>query len=155
MFAQRLSKVIAAALVAAASVALVFLMGITVADVVLRAMNPAWRLLGTLDYVEFSLDWVIFLAIPAALFRGEIIVVDLLDNVVRTRILQKIGFALTFLALVAMGSQVIRPALAILEWQERTFDLGILKFWYWMPIWIGLALSSVALLLELIAGRKE
>lgn len=155
MSAQRVSKVIAAALVAAASVALVFLMGITVADVVLRAMNPAWRLLGTLDYVEFSLDWVIFLAIPAALFRGELIVVDLLDNVVRTRILQKIGLALTFLALVAMGSQVIRPALAILEWQERTFDLGILKFWYWMPIWIGLALSSVALLLELIAGRKE
>ena len=150
----KISRSIAAALLVAASLALAFLMLITVTDVVLRAINPAWRLFGVLDYVEFSLDWVIFLAIPVALFRGKLIVVDLIDNLVLSRVLHHVGIALTLIALLALSSQVIRPALAMLEWEDRTLDLGILKFWYWVPIWLGLLLSSLVALVKLTGGFK-
>lgn len=107
-----------------------------------------------LDYVELSLDWLVFLAIPAALFRGQIIVVDIIDGFNQTRFFKIIGAVVTLALLLLLLSQVIRPALDVLEWREQTFDLGILKFYYWIPIWIGISCSSVAAFL-LILGRKE
>ncbi|MFT7192044.1 MAG: hypothetical protein ACI9AQ_002620, partial [Dinoroseobacter sp.] len=33
---------------------------------------------------------------------------------------------------------------------DRTLDLGWPKFWYWIAIWVGLALSALAALLALL-----
>lgn len=131
-------------LIGAASLALLFLLGVVVTDVIARALNPTWRIYGTLDYVELSLDWVIFLAIPAALFRGQIVVVDIVDGIFASQWMQFIGYAVTLAVLLFLVGQVIRPALAMLEWREKTIDLGLLKFLYWIPIWFGLGLSVLA-----------
>lgn len=142
-------KGLAAVTTAAASLCLLFMMGVVVVDVVARALNPAWRLFGTLDLVEFSLDWTICLSIAAALFARQVIAVDLVDRYDHKGVLRLAGGALLLTILVVMGWQTIRPALNVLEWGEQTFDLGLPKFWYWIAIWVGLGLSVLAMLLQL------
>lgn len=140
-------------LAGAAALCLGFMMLITVADVVVRAIRPEWRILGMLDHVEFSLDWLIWLSIALAFVERRHVVVDLVDSVVGARALRRIrGFAVV-LSLVAFGllaSQVVAPALDTLEWGERTLDLGIPKFHYWLAIWVGVIASIVAILLTAI-----
>ncbi|MEP4196496.1 MAG: TRAP transporter small permease subunit [Aliishimia sp.] len=143
----------AAVMTAAASVCLAFLMLIVTADVAMRAIDPKWRISGTLDYVEFSLNWMIYLSIAAAFFAGQVIAVDIIDKWDTRHRFQKIGQLLTLIALIAVGSQIIRPALAVLEWGEVTFDLGILKFYYWIAIWVGIGFSILAVLLEIVAKK--
>lgn len=134
----------------AASLCLAFMMGVVVVDVVARQINPDWRLYGTLDLVEFSLNWTICLSIAAALFAGQIISVDLFDRFDQRGILQIVGLVALLGILIVMGWQTIRPALNVLEGGEQTFDLGLPKFWYWIAIWFGLGLSVLALTLQLL-----
>lgn len=133
----------------AASLALLFMMGIVVYDVVARSIDPAWRVFGTLDLVEFSLDWMIYLSIPAAIFAGQVISVDLIDGADRNGLFQWVGLIALLLILSVMGWQTIRPALNVLSWGEITFDLGLPKFWYWIAIWVGLGFSVVGIVLQL------
>lgn len=135
---------LAAAISVAGSLCFLFLLVIIVADVVLRAIDPSFRIFGVLDLVELSLDWVFFLAIPLALFEGRVVSVDLIDGIDRRGVLERIGAFLTLATFVLLGTKVVTPALDMLQWQDRTLDLGILKFYYWVPIWIGVALCCVA-----------
>ena len=124
----------------------------------MRTVDPAWRIFGMLDYVEFSLDWLIFLAIPLALFEGQIIRVDLIDSLDRRGVFAAVGAALTLAVLVLLATQIVRPALDILEWDERTLDLGLRKFDYWIAIWVGIGLSIAAsgiLLAQALAGFRR
>jgi len=141
---------LAAVLTTAASACLLFLMLVVVLDVTLRAIEPTWRIVGMVDYVEFSLAWVIYLAIPASILTSQLIVVDLIDRFVPASILIRVGLLLT-LGLVALaGYHSITPAMDALDWGDRTLDLGWPKFWYWMAIWIGLGLSALAALIALL-----
>lgn len=123
---------------------------IVLTDVVLRAINPQWRIYGMLDYVELSLDWLFFLAIPLALFQKRIISVDLIDGVDPKGVFRLIGHAALLIILLICATQIIRPALDTLEWEERTLDLSILKFQYWIPIWLGIGLSCIACLWNIV-----
>ncbi|MEM9197387.1 MAG: TRAP transporter small permease subunit [Pseudomonadota bacterium] len=153
---ERINKGVAALVTAAASLCLFAMMGVVVADVVLRAVNPAWRIYGALDLVEFSLNWTLCLSIAAALLAGQAISVDLIDRVDRRGLFQRLGALLLLAILAVMAWQSIRPALNVREWGEETFDLGLPKFWYWIAIWtgLGLAILGVALNLVLQARRK-
>lgn len=139
----------------AASLCLLALMSVVVIDVILRALNPAWRLNGTLDMVEFSLDWLICLSIAAALFAGQIISVDLVDSIDRHGRLKLIGLVILLGILLLMGWHTVSPALNVREWGEQTFDLGLPKFWYWIAIWVGLALSCVAVMFQIALTVKK
>lgn len=144
-----INKGLATIVTVAGSLALLFMMGVVVYDVIARSINPAWRLFGALDLVEFSLDWMICLSIAAAIFAGQIISVDLVDAMDRRGVLQWTGLAALLVILSVMGWQTIRPALNVLNWGEITFDLGLPKFWYWIAIWTGLGLSVIGLILQL------
>ncbi|MGR3502494.1 TRAP transporter small permease [Pseudaestuariivita sp.] len=146
---------LAVVLVAAASLCLLFLMGIVVFDVIVRAIEPTWRIVGMVDYVEFSLAWLIYLAIPTAILGGQLIVVDLIDSYVRPRPFVALGLILTAIATALMGYHTITPALDALDWGDRTLDLGWPKFNYWIAIWVGLALSALAALLTLVTPKAE
>ena len=135
---------------AAASLALLFMMGVVVYDVIARSIDPAWRLFGALDLVEFSLNWMICLSIAAAIFAGQVIAVDLIDSLDRRGLLQWLGLLALLTILSLMGWQTIRPALNVLSWGEITFDLGLPKFWYWIAIWTGLALSIIGVAWQLL-----
>ena len=137
----RLRAILGAALTGAASLCLLAMMGVTVADVVLRAIDPGWRIFGVLDYVELSLAWMIYLGIAAATLAGAHVAVDVVDSLAGPRAraaLVALGALLWITALALALSQVIAPALEAREWGERTLDLGWPTFWYWCAIWAGL-----------------
>ena len=152
---ERVGGAAARVLVVLAGACLLFMMLIVVADVVLRAVNREWRIFGMLDYVELSLDCLIFLAIPAALFERQLITVDLIDALDRRGVARLIGATLTLATLVMLGTQVVAPALEMREWDERTFDLDLPKFWYWLPIWVGVALGTIAATLLVVRAWRE
>jgi TRAP-type C4-dicarboxylate transport system permease small subunit len=145
----RLGGGLAVATTAAASICLLFMMSVVVCDVIARAIDPAWRLSGMLDIVELSLDWVVFLSIPVSIFAGKTIVVDLVDGLDRQGTLITTGLIALLVVLAVMGQETVRPALNVRAWQEVTIDLGIPKFWYWIPIWVGLGLSVIAVAIQL------
>jgi TRAP-type C4-dicarboxylate transport system permease small subunit len=141
---------LAALLAALAVLCLGFMMLITVADVVLRTLDPNWRIFGMLDYVEFSLAWLIFLAIPIAVLERRMIAVDVVDTVARPGVRRAIRGLAMLLMLGAFGllaSQIVAPALDMREWGETTLDLRLPKFWYWLAIWTGVGAAIVATLL--------
>ncbi|KPQ21271.1 MAG: TRAP-type C4-dicarboxylate transport system, small permease component [Rhodobacteraceae bacterium HLUCCA24] len=147
---QRLNDLLATVLAAVAGVFLLFVMVITVTDVVARALNPAWRIFGVFDMVELALAWMIYVSIALAFLTRSQILVDLLDAVqsVPLRVaFRTLALALSLGALILTGVQTITPALDALDWGERTLDLGILKFWYWTAVWFGFAASVIAVLL--------
>jgi len=146
----RFKNALAAVLATAASVCLLFLMLVVVFDVTIRAIDPTWRVVGMVDYVEFSLAWLIYLAIPVSILTSQLIVVDLIDRYLPPAILTRLGLLLT-LGLVALaGYNTITPAMDALDWGDRTLDLGWPKFWYWIAIWVGLGLSALAALLAVL-----
>jgi TRAP-type C4-dicarboxylate transport system permease small subunit len=151
---KSLRNALAAVLTAAASLCLLFLMLIVVFDVTVRAIEPSWRIVGMVDYVEFSLAWLIYLSIPVSILASQLIAVDLIDRFVGSGILVRLGLALTVGLVALAGVQTITPALDALDWGDRTLDLGWPKIWYWIAIWIGLALSAVAGLIALV-DRNE
>lgn len=151
---RRFRDVLAAVLATAASLCLLFLMLIVVFDVTVRAIDPTWRLVGMVDYVEFSLAWLIYLAIPMSILAGQVIVVDLIDQYVRPRPLVIAGLVLTGGLVALTGYQTITPALDALDWGDRTLDLGWPKFWYWIAIWVGLGLSALAALIAMLSDDK-
>lgn len=152
---QKITTWLAAIVSVAASVCLAFLMLVVVADVSLRAINPDWRITGMLDYVEFSLNWLVFLAIPLALLKKQIVTVDLVNAPNLVAFLKPAGLVLTVMILILLATQIVRPALDTLEWGETTLDLGILKFYYWIAVWVGIGLSCIAALLLLWHTIKD
>jgi TRAP-type C4-dicarboxylate transport system permease small subunit len=152
---KALRNALAAVLTTAASLCLLFLMLIVVFDVVVRTIEPAWRIVGMVDYVEFSLAWLIYLAIPVSILAGQLIVVDLIDRYVRSGMLIRAGLLLTGALVALAGYQTITPALDALDWGDRTLDLGWPKFWYWIAIWAGLALGALAALIALLDSQES
>lgn len=159
---RRIVRALAATAETVAALCLAFMMLMTVADVTLRAIDPAWRIFGMLDYVEFSLDWMIFLAIAVTMLTRAWVAVDLIDNLLAgtaRALLRLIGLAIALAATVLMGLQTITPGLEALEWGDRTLDLGLPKFWYWLAIWVGLGLAAIGALLvapdEFAEGRRR
>lgn len=151
---RRFRDVLAAVLATAASLCLLFLMLIVVFDVTVRAIDPTWRIVGMVDYVEFSLAWLIYLAIPMSILAGQVIVVDLIDQYVRPRPLVIAGLVLTGALVALTGYQTVTPALDALDWGDRTLDLGWPKFWYWIAIWVGLGLSALAAVIAMLSDDK-
>lgn len=148
---RRLNELLATVLSAVAGVFLVAVMAITVTDVVARAIDPAWRILGVFDLVEFALAWMVYVSIALAFLTRSQIAVDLVDTLrsMPLRVaLRGLAVALSLGALILTGLQTITPALDALDWGEVTLDLGLPKFWYWIAVWFGLGASVLAILLS-------
>ncbi|MGY6535003.1 MAG: TRAP transporter small permease [Pararhodobacter sp.] len=143
---------LAAVISTVAVLCLGFIMLIIVVDVTLRAINPAWRIFGMLDYVEFSLAWLLFLAIAATVIGRAFVVVDLIDwglPPALRKVLRALGLLAAVGVLALTAWQTVTPALDARDWGDRTLDLGLPKFWYWVSIWVGLGLAAVGGLLAL------
>jgi len=155
---KSIARILSDVLAGLAVLALGFMMLITVADVVLRAVDENWRIFGMLDYVEFSLAWLVYLAIAVAVLERKMIVVDVVDTVMgpaARRALRAFAVLLTFAAFALLATRIVTPALEIREWGETTLDLEIPKFWYWIAIWTGIAAAIVAVLLTAPAEIAE
>jgi TRAP-type C4-dicarboxylate transport system permease small subunit len=125
---------------------------LTIADVCLRTIDPEWRIYGVVEMVQLTFDSLVFLAVPAVFLLGQNILVNLFDEMLgRTamRILVTASAVVTLVYLGLLLSQVIATGLEAVEFQDTTQDLQWPVVWYWLPIWLGVAVALIAELLHM------
>ena len=146
-----------------AGVAAAFLcamMLVTVADVVLRSLL-AYPIFGTFDLVELFLVTLIFLGLPETFRREEHVVVDLVDHIVRPRmvaLLKVLGALLAVALLALMLWHSVAPARDTYVFGDRTLDLGIPRYIHWIPILLGTAaavLGTLAVLVRCVRAARD
>lgn len=131
------------------------MMLLTVADVLLRALFN-FPIRGTLEIIELLLACAFFLALPAAFLRDEHIVVDVVDAVAPRAVafLRRSAEVVAIVVIALMAWEGWKAAKDTLVFNDVTSDLGISKFYYWVPVLIGLAGGGLAAA-SMIFRRKE
>jgi TRAP-type C4-dicarboxylate transport system permease small subunit len=128
--------------------ALVAMMAVTIIDVSMRLLLNE-LVLGSVEIVQLALVCCVFLALPETFARDEQITVDAVDQLstpATVRWLRRIAAILTVLLLFVMAARTVPPAMDTIEVGDRSSDLLIPFFWYWLPIVIGVSASAVAAL---------
>jgi TRAP-type transport system small permease protein len=135
----------------AAMLGLLAMMLVTIVDVTMRlTMNRL--LLGSVELVELALVAAVFLALPETVLDRRHIAVDVVDRWLPprgVRLLEQAAAVATAGLLAVMAWRMIGPALDTLEIGDRTSDLGISHFWYWLPIVVGSVTAAAAAVLAL------
>jgi TRAP-type C4-dicarboxylate transport system permease small subunit len=135
--------------------ALVVMMVVTIVDVSMRlAINQL--VLGSVEVVQLMLVAAVFLAIPETFLRDEHIAVDLVDQALSARALSRVRFAADIVTtgfLCVLAWRMALPALDTLEIGDRSSDLLISLFWYWLPIVIGTMAAAATMLFLLVRKR--
>lgn len=119
---------------------------ITIADIALRSISNA-GVPGTVDLMQLAVMWSALLAIPAAFLTGEHVAIDLFTRALPTRLQQALRLFALLLAIAALA--LIAWYGALQAWREHqggdsTQTLGFPFGIYWLPLLIGMALSSLA-----------
>jgi TRAP-type C4-dicarboxylate transport system permease small subunit len=132
-------------------------MMVTVADVFLRTFF-AYPIRGVLELVELGLACTIFLALPAVFLRDGHLVVDVIDQLARRRIVRLLdlaGAVVSLIVLVVMLWQMGPLARTMHEFGDVTSDLSIPKIWYWVPVLLGIFASALATLWFIARWRRR
>ncbi|HWU60862.1 MAG TPA: TRAP transporter small permease [Ensifer sp.] len=119
------------ALLVVAICALVVMMGITVANVLMRYLFNA-PISGAYDLVEICLPISVFLALPSAIAAGQPIVIDLIDGIVgegTVRVLKTIAGAAGAIILAFLFWAMWKPA-------HDAYVYGDVKPEFGFPVWI-------------------
>lgn len=88
-----------------------------------------------------------FIALPAVTLKDEHVVVDMMDHLMGAgarRVLRWVGLVLTIVFLGVSFWQAIEPAMDKIRFDEHALSIDINKFWFWLPLLIGLALATIA-----------
>lgn len=142
---------------AIAIVALLAMVAVTVMDITMRVAIDE-LVLGSVEIVQWMLVAVVFLAIPESVLREEHVTVDVIDHAVseRTRgLLRLTGAATTLLLLGVMAWRVVPPAVDTIAIGDRTTDLQISLFWYWLPIVVGVFAAAAAAFYRVLSARPK
>ncbi len=133
-----------------AGAALLLMLGVTVYDVVARKLfNSA--IVGVVDMVAFCVMWATMLGIALAWSERAHIVVDLLDMTGSPRLIAALDL------LTRVAGIVVMPLVAWLAFHElrdvkdfgdRTPEIGIPVWWFWLAALAGYVLSALFLLIE-------
>lgn len=126
--------------------ALATMMGVTIVDVCMRMLLNE-LVLGSVEIVQLMLVASVFLALPETFRRDEQITVDVIDQLAGAGTVKRLRvFAafLTLLVMFVMAWRTVPPALDTLEIGDRTSDLQISLFWYWLPLVIGVVCAAIA-----------
>lgn len=136
----------------AAMAALLLMMAVTILDVGLRVTINV-LVLGSVEVVQLTLVAVVFLALPETFLRDQHITVDALDQFASARVLRIARIAAgvaTCLLIWVMAWRMALPAIDTLIYGDRSNDLQMSLFWYWLPMLIGIALAAVIVLCLLL-----
>lgn len=141
---------------AAAAIALVAMMLVTVADVAMANLFKR-PIIGAYDMVESTLILSVFLGIPATFQRGGNIVVDVVDLFVsRTMVdrLKRLAQIATLVFLVLLFYNMVVPALDAYRFGGRKQELGLPLWVFWVPMLLGVFLAALAVLDSLVRNRS-
>ena len=143
-------------------------MGVTIADIVLRALSRAvnmvaadlgiepvgWAVEGVVELVQLFIMGVAFAALPFAFMRGAHVSVDLLTARLARRVQ---SFLQSFAAAVALWFMVLIfqhgwvQMLNQIEYGDVSMTLAIPYVWFWTPLLAGVAMSVGATALLALA----
>jgi TRAP-type C4-dicarboxylate transport system permease small subunit len=157
----RLSRAVAAI----AFIALIGMILVTLGDIGLRLISrlpgnvgrwfPA-AVPGVVDLVELSLVTAAHLSIAVTFLAGSHVVVDIVANLLPTNLRslsRRIGWMLCVLFMATCFVQALRQG-------RMQFGAGIVSatislpvWWYWVPVVVGTALSTVACALHLFGYK--
>lgn len=157
MHFKRASKRLAFIFELGGGVFLLAMMLITVSDVLLRAINPMWRMYGVVELVQLLFDWMIFLGIPAVFLLGTNLTVNLFDDRLGARtmlFLKRTAGLVSALFLLMLIKEALVPALDTLRYGDETQDLRLPLIVYWLPILVGLSVALLASLRDLILPKS-
>lgn len=132
------------------------MVGLTVADVVLRSFFAA-PIRGMLELIELGLACTIFIALPAVFLRREHLVVDVIDHFARprtVRFLDRLGALVSLGVLAVMAWQMWPLAQTMVEFGDVTSDLSIPRMYYWIPVLLGVGVSALVTLVQLFRIRS-
>lgn len=139
-----------------ASVALVAMLMITVADVTLRAFNgPPIR--GAFELVELLLAATFFLALPCVFLRDENILVNAIDDLAPRLVpaLKRAALLLAVVVLAVMAWQGFIAARDSLEFNDVTADLALPRFWHWLALLVGMVGAATAALAMALRRQQK
>lgn len=125
---------------------LVAMMLVTVADVSSRALFNK-PITGVYDLVQLFLVGAIFLSVPDVFVRGENIVIDFIDHIVKPMTiawLRVITSLVTVVFLVVLAWRMVPPALDAVTFREVSLDLSIPMWVYWTLMVLGIILALPA-----------
>ncbi len=152
--ASRTATVLTRTMLTIASISLIAIMLVVVADVALRAIfNKPVQ--GAYDLVSIGLLTMVFFGIGAVIVRGAEILIDLIDVLVPRSFLlglRLLAAAGTLILFTFLGWSMIGPAQDAWRWGGYSLELGIPVWVQWVIAFIGLAgiLLSAALRIVLI-----
>lgn len=127
----------------AAGAILVFMMLFTTVAVFMRQFLDM-PVLGVVDVMELALVGMIFIAVPGVFLRDENVTVDVIDQLVSRKgrvVLRLFGLVATLGFLIVSMIGIIPPAMEKFHGGEVSMTLSIHRFYHWMPILFGFAMS--------------
>lgn len=133
------------------AVALFGMMSVTIVDITLRGLWNA-PIRGNVEIVQFLLVCFVFFALPEVFLRFAHITVDVIDGFLSNsmlKFLRIVAAAASFGLVGLMLWRMIPEAIDTYEFGGVTLDLRVGYYWYWLPIVMGVALSSLAALVAL------
>ena len=132
------------------------MMGLTVADVVLRSVFNQ-PIHGVYELVELLLACTTFSALPGVFLRDENVVVDLVDHSWPSAVplLRRVAAVISFCVVVAMAWCMIPRARDILELGDVTSDLSLPRIWYWIPVLAGVFGAAAATFVMIFRGERH
>ncbi len=152
-------KAVAMWLERAAAGALAAMMLLTVADVLLRAIDPNWRIPGVVEIVVLVFAFSVFLAIAATFVLEQNIVVSLVDSALSRPLARALAVGTGTGTLVYLGMLIAQGfvnAQEAVKYDDQTMQLALPIALFWVAILIGFTVAFAAELLLLVkAGPSE
>jgi TRAP-type C4-dicarboxylate transport system permease small subunit len=136
-----------------ASIALIVMMGVTLADVFMRyVFNSPIR--GAYELVEAMLVVFVFHGMSTAFLQRRNIVIDLIDSIAHRYLvvaLIRLADILTIATLGLFAYAMITPALQSYNYGDVKMDLQVPIWWMWAAALIGIAGAILCAIGALIA----
>lgn len=146
-----------------AFVALLGMVGVTLADIVLRLISRLpWQALtryvpaavpGVVDLVELALVTVAHLSIAVTFMLGTHVTVDIVAARLPARIravTRRITWALSFAFLVACFVEALGQGRGQYREGVVSATISLPLWWYWIPVVLGTALAALACLVHFV-----
>lgn len=162
-FTRQLVEALMVAAVAIAFAAIMATVVITLSDIVLRIVSRVavpitgsrltWAIPGVVDLSQLLVIVSASFAIPVAFLHSKHVTIDLLDSMLPCRIRQIAGLGAAALSLWLVGACLwygFSEMQLQREMHTSSATLSIPYIYYWLPLLGGLALSVVAILVNLL-----
>ena len=149
-----------------AFIALLGMVGVTLADVVLRLISrlpgdPFARVIpaavpGVVDLVQLTLVAVAHLSIAVTFMLGTHVTVDIVANLLPAKaraVARRAGWALSFAFMGGCFLEAIGQARSQFADGIVSATISLPIWWYWLPVIAGTALATLACLAHLVRRR--